>query len=152
MRTFQRLTSPLPLLCVTLLAGCAVPPSQTAVLSTQGSTLVQTGYVTEVRSVTLDQDQAPGVGAVVGAVLGGLVGNNIGGGDGRTLATVGGAVAGGVAGHQIEKSRNAKTVTALSVRFQNGEVRTYQVEPGEAFRIGDRVKLSSNNGQTRITH
>ena len=42
--------------------------------------------------------------------------------------------------------------TQLTVRLQEGELRVYQIEPGAIFRVGDRVKLVSHKGETRITH
>lgn len=149
MRSFPLFTLAL---LTAMLAACANESSRPTVWSTEGSTLVRTGEVTAVHEVTVNSVQGPGVGAVVGAVLGGLIGNSVGGGDGRTLATVGGAIAGGIAGHQIEEAKSRKTVTQLTVRFQNGEVRVYHVEPGEAFRVGDQVKLVSHKGEARITH
>jgi outer membrane lipoprotein SlyB len=134
-------------------AGCAAQqPSQPPVSSTEGSTLVQTGQVTNVRDVTTAGGRTSGVGSLVGGVLGGLAGSHIGGGYGRTAAVVGGGLAGGVAGHEMQKAGATRKVTEVSVRFANGEVRTYQVEPGESFRIGDTVTVMTNNGVTRIGH
>lgn len=42
--------------------------------------------------------------------------------------------------------------THLTIRLQNGELRVYAVGTGEVFRIGDRVRLISHKGETRITH
>jgi hypothetical protein len=39
----------------------------------------------------------------------------------------------------------------LTVRLQDGELRAYPVEAGVSFRVGDRVKLISHKGETRIT-
>lgn len=44
------------------------------------------------------------------------------------------------------------TVTELTVRFEDGRIRSFNIEPGEAFQPGDRVKVTSRNGNTRITH
>ena len=40
----------------------------------------------------------------------------------------------------------------LTVRFHNGDVRTYQIKPDEAFRAGDKVMITTGAGGTRITH
>jgi uncharacterized lipoprotein YbaY len=44
------------------------------------------------------------------------------------------------------------TVTELSVRFDDGKIRSFNIGPGEIFQPGDRVRVTSRNGNTRITH
>jgi outer membrane lipoprotein SlyB len=133
------------------LTGCATRASQPPVSSTTGSILVQTGEVTNVRDVTVSGGRSSGVGSLVGGVLGGLAGSTVGGGYGRTAAAVGGAVAGGVAGQRVERSGATTKTTELTVRFPNGDERTYNVDPGESFRIGDTVKITTGEGKVRIT-
>ncbi len=136
------------------LAGCATQ-SNTApapVSSTQGTTLVQTGYVTDVRDIAVRGGQNSAVGSMAGSILGGFAGSAIGGGHGRTLATVAGAAVGGMAGQHAGKSSNGASVTRLTVRFENGDARTYDIEPGEIFRVGDPVKVISNGGEIRVVH
>jgi outer membrane lipoprotein SlyB len=138
---------------VTLVAAagvsCASQPQP--VSSTQGSTLVQIAYVTDVRDVTVSGDRNSAVGSVAGTVLSGLGGSNVWGGKGSTLDTGAGTIA-GVGGQQIGSSNTGKTVTRLTVRSDNGDVRSYEIVPGETFRIDDRVKITNNNHNTRITH
>lgn len=40
----------------------------------------------------------------------------------------------------------------LTVRFDDGKIRSYDIEAGQIFQPGDRVKVTSRNGNTRITH
>ena len=42
--------------------------------------------------------------------------------------------------------------TQVTVRLQEGELKTYQVEPDATFRVGDRVKLVSHKGVVGVTH
>lgn len=138
---------------VVLLASCASqPPAQSPASSTTGTILVRTGQVTDIRDVTVRGGRTSGLGSFVGAILGGVAGSTIGSGHGSTAAGIGGAVAGGMAGHQIEQSGASRSSTELTVRFDNGDVRTYSVEPGEHFRIGDTVTVTTSNGVTRVTH
>jgi outer membrane lipoprotein SlyB len=134
-----------------VLAGCAAKSSST-VSSTEGSTLVETGQVTNVRDVTTAGGQSQGIGSLIGGVLGGIAGSTIGGGYGRSAAVVGGGLAGGVAGHEIQKAGAVRKETEVSVRLASGETRTYSVKPDESFRIGDTIKVITNSGVSRLSH
>ncbi len=96
------------------------------------------GRVESVRPVQRTQP-ATGVGVVGGGVVGGLVGNQFGHGNGRAATTVIGAVGGGFAGNAIEKHMHKVTVYQVSVRMQDGSLRT--VETKTAPPIGKAVTL-----------
>ncbi|MDM0001412.1 glycine zipper 2TM domain-containing protein [Variovorax sp. J22P240] len=96
------------------------------------------GHVESVRTVE-HPAPATGVGAVGGGVVGGLIGNQIGHGNGRTAATVLGAVGGGFAGNEIEKRTRTVTSYQVSVRMEDGSLRT--VETSTAPPIGKAVTL-----------
>jgi outer membrane lipoprotein SlyB len=135
-----------------VVAGCAgQQPSQSPTSSTQGTTVVQTGEVTNVRDLTVSGGRTSGVGSFAGGVLGAIAGSTVGGGYGRTAAVIGGTVAGGATGQQVERSGAISKVTEVTVRFPNGDVRTYNVDPLESFRIGDTVKVITTQGITRVT-
>lgn len=134
------------------LTGCTTrQASQPSMSSTQGTTLVQTGEVTDVRDRTISGGRTSGFGAFLGGLLGAIGGNNVGGGNGRVAAAIGGTVAGSAAGDRIERSRDFSKVTELTVRFPGGGVRTYNVDPNETFRVGDTVKVTTSQGVTRVT-
>lgn len=40
----------------------------------------------------------------------------------------------------------------LSLRFDDGTAHSFNIEPGQIFRPGDRVKVTSHRGNIRITH
>lgn len=136
-------------LAASLLASCASAPSE-PVVSTQGSTLVRMAQVTNVRDVTVRGGRPSGIGSFVGAILGGVAGSKVGSGTGSTAAGIGGALAGGMAGQHLEESGTGSSTTELTVRFENGDIRTYQIDPSEHFRIGDTVKVTTANGVTRV--
>lgn len=96
------------------------------------------GVVESVRAVKR-KGEASGVGAVAGGVLGAAVGNQFGKGNGRTAMTVLGAVGGGVAGHEVEKQVKSTVVHQVSVRMDDGSVRT--IEQTSAPAVGQRVQL-----------
>lgn len=83
--------------------------------------------------------EGTGVGAVAGGVVGGVLGNQVGGGNGKKAMTVIGAVGGGFAGHEIEKQARATTVYKVSVRMEDGSLRT--VTQSSAPAVGSRIKL-----------
>ena len=87
------------------------------------------------------QGQASGVGMVAGGVLGGVVGHQIGSGRGNTVATIAGAGLGAVAGNQVEKNTKSSTTWSVSIRMDNGTMRTFNYSSQPAVVAGDRVKL-----------
>ena len=139
------------LLTLALLAGCASQPSQPA-MSTQGSTLVQTGQVINVRDVTVCGGRPSGLGAFAGTILGGVAGSRIGAGHGSTVASIGGVLAGGMAGQRVEESAASDSRTEVTVRLDGGEIQTFSVEPGAIFRIGDTVKVTTSGGVATVSH
>lgn len=141
------------LFSVTLMAGCA--GSHSASDYGRGQTrqemLVRFGVVESVRPVTIESDRGGSVGTVTGAVLGGLAGSNIGGGRGAVAATVLGAVAGGAAGAAVEGSLASKQGVEVTVRLDNGQYIAVAQETDQDLRPGDRVRVLSGGGATRVT-
>jgi len=72
-----------------------------------------------------------------------VLGHQIGSGRGNTAATVAGAAGGAYAGHQIEKNKNAKTTYQVVVQMEDGTTKHFDYAEPTAFRVGDKVKLSS---------
>jgi outer membrane lipoprotein SlyB len=132
-----------------LLGGCASNPPE-PLMSTRGSTIVQTGRVTDVRDVAVRGGRASGVGSFIGTIVGGVAGSKIGSGTGSTVAGIGGAVAGGMAGQRVEEAGKGSAATELTVQLDDGERRTYRVNPGEPYRIGDTVRITTVNGVSTI--
>lgn len=113
---------------------------------------VQFGEVVELEAVRVDGSQ--GLGAIAGAAAGGIAGSTIGGGKGKSLATIAGAVAGGVLGNLAERKTTETNGVNLTIRLDNGNHVSVvqQVEQGNNFRVGDRVKVLSNGRQGRVVH
>jgi len=63
-----------------------------------------------------------------------------------------GAVAGGVAGNAIEQGTTMKQGLEITVKLDNGELRAITQDADESFRPGERVRLLSGGGVTRVTH
>jgi len=100
------------------------------------------GTVVSVKTVE-KKGEASGAGAVIGGIAGGVLGHQIGSGRGNTAATVAGAAGGAYAGHQIEKNKNAKTTYQVVVQMEDGTTKHFDYAEPTAFRVGDKVKLSS---------
>ena len=93
--------------------------------------------------------QGSGVGAVAGGVAGGLIGNQIGHGTGRTVATIAGAAGGAYAGNEIEKHAKKHTVYRVTLRMDDGRLRTISQRemPGA---VGDRVRVANGRIVERV--
>ena len=140
--------------CAILVAACATPSSSGSVYSsgqTRSEQTVRMGTVESVREVTIEGTRGT-VGAVAGGAVGGVAGSNVGGGKGATIGSILGAVAGGVAGQAVERKVTEKKGLEITVRLENGELRAITQEGDEAFRPGERVRLLSGGGTTRVSH
>jgi outer membrane lipoprotein SlyB len=98
------------------------------------------GTVDSIR-VTQKAGEGSPVGLIAGGLLGGLLGHQVGQGRGNTAATILGAAGGAYAGNQVEKNAKKTVQYDVTVRMDDGSVRTitYDIEPG--FRAGDKVRL-----------
>lgn len=137
-----------------LLAACAGPSNSNSVYSsyqTQNEQSVRMGTVESVRNVTIANPES-GVGTVSGAALGGLGGSQIGRGNGSAAVGIIGAVAGGIIGNRIENQVNNRPGFEITVRLENGELRSITQAADEMFRPGEKVRLLSNGYTTRVTH
>jgi outer membrane lipoprotein SlyB len=136
------------------LSGCASTSSGSVYSGAQarGEQTVRMGVVESVRQVTIEGSRS-GVGAVAGGAVGGVAGSNVGGGSrGSAIGTIIGAVAGGVAGDAIEHGTTRKLGLEITVKLDNGELRAITQDADEVFRPGERVRLLSGSGVTRVTH
>lgn len=136
-----------------VVSGCASTSSGSVYSSGQArqEQTVRMGVVESVRQVSIEGSRS-GVGAVAGGVVGGVAGSNIGGGKGSTIGSILGAVAGGVAGNAIEQGATKRQGLEITVKLDNGELRAITQEADEVFRPGERVRLLSGGGVTRVTH
>ena len=138
------------------LPGCGLTPGvgsgDYSRAQTRGEQSVRYGFVDGVRQVRIEGTRS-GVGPVAGAVTGGVAGSNVGGGRGQILGAVLGAVAGGVAGQAIESGTTRKQGVEVTVALESGKViAVTQEDDGEKFSVGERVKVLSGGGTTRVTH
>jgi len=102
------------------------------------------GVVTSVNAIK-QQGEGSGLGAVAGGVVGGLLGNQVGGGTGKKIATVAGAAGGAFAGHQVEKNMKSSTHYEVTVKMDDGAVRTFPFDAQPAFQTGSKVRVVNGN-------
>ena len=82
-----------------------------------------------------------------------MAGSAIGGGRGSIVTGIIGGLAGAVAGNAVENGVAVHDGLEITVRLDNGDMRAItQSATGEIFRAGERVRLLSSGGVTRVTH
>ncbi len=137
-----------------LVAGCASPGlggGNYSRAQVRGEQSVRLGTVESVRDVVIDHANT-GTGTLVGAGLGGVAGSTMGGGNrGSTAGAIVGAVVGGLAGNAIEKGANDRRGVEVTVRLEGGQIIAVTQEKDEEFRTGDRVRILSGQGATRVS-
>jgi outer membrane lipoprotein SlyB len=134
--------------------GCAAPGRGSADYRGYQAGMEQSvrfGVVEGVRPVRIEGAQS-GVGTATGAVLGGLAGNTVGKGYGSTAAAVAGAVLGGIIGSTIEQDATRGEGIEITVLLDGGTYIAVAQGADELFRIGDRVRVLSGQGITRVSH
>ncbi|WMW79599.1 hypothetical protein RF679_13180 [Undibacterium cyanobacteriorum] len=136
--------------------------------------VTEVAQIVGIRNIAQARESSGG-GAVVGAIIGGIIGNQIArddsggrshdrgnhrgygrgyerrGGDNdgsRTAATVGGAIIGGLIGNEIDRSSSEpqSSITEITFRLANGQAHAVRVNNPGQLRVGDRVRVSFQNG------
>lgn len=112
---------------------------------------VQMGVVESVRAVNIEGTKTP-VGAGAGAVVGGVAGSTVGGGRGSIVGATVGAVLGGLGGAAAEEAVTRQGGVEITVKLDSGQLLAITQAADEEFRIGDRVRVLSGGGTTRVSH
>jgi len=135
-----------------LLIGCASSRSGDVYTrdQTRREMTVRTGVVESVREVLMEGSKS-GTGTLAGAAIGGVAGSTMGSGKGHIVGAIAGAVLGGLAGNAIEENATKKNALEITVRLDNGQMIAVVQEMGEVFYAGDRVRVLSGSGSTRVT-
>lgn len=138
----------------TALSGCASNLGGDT-YSREDARMVQTvmyGTITSLRPVQIEGTKTP-IGAIAGAGIGGIAGSTMGGGKGAILTTIVGAVGGGLLGYAGENLLTKSNGVEITFNLDSGATRSIvqQVQANERFSVGDRIRVMSVNGQTRVT-
>ena len=141
-------------LMLALLAGCAQPGLGGGNYTrgqVRGEQTVRFGSVESVRDVVIDARDT-GTGTLAGAAIGGVAGSTVGGGSrANAVGAIAGAVVGGIIGNTVEKNNNDRKGVEVTVRLESGNVIAVTQEKDEDFRVGDRVRILSGQGTTRVS-
>ncbi|SAK43276.1 outer membrane lipoprotein [Caballeronia ptereochthonis] len=143
--------------CTVGMSGCASMGSSADVydsLQTQHEQTVRMATVESVRGVTIENGNGRPrpFGAIGGGLLGAVAGSAIGRGHGSLLSGVIGGIAGAVAGDQVQDRLDRQRGLEITVRLDNGDLRAItQASDGQMFYAGERVRLLSSGGITRVT-
>ena len=138
---------------VLVLSGCISSRSGEAYSRDQARHIqdVQTGVVEHVREIVIEGTQS-GIGGAAGGVVGGAAGGEIGHGKGSSAGAVVGAVLGGVAGGAIEEATTRKKGYEITVKLDGGRTIAIAQEAGEEFKVGERVRIVTGDGVSRVSH
>ena len=135
-----------------VLAGCV--SQKTGDVYTRDEALrdqsVRRATVESVRPVKIEGTRT-GVGAVAGGAVGGIAGSTVGTGKTSNVAAVVGAVGGGLAGQALEEGATRKNGVEVTVRLENGEMRAIVQDATDKFVTGQKVRLLTQNGITRVS-
>lgn len=146
---------PVGVMTVLLLAGCAggLGGGDYERGQTRGVQEVQMGVIESVREVKIEGTKS-GVGSTAGAVVGGVAGSHVGGGKGQIIGGVLGAVVGGVGGAAVEEGTTRQMGVEITVKLDGGRMVaiTQAADEKETFTVGERVRILSGSGVTRVTH
>jgi outer membrane lipoprotein SlyB len=136
----QRNAGPMP--------GSAVPARPASKRRMSVTPCPDCGVIDAIQVVEL-KGKTTGLGAVAGGLAGGLLGNQIGSGNTRTVMTVGGAAGGAFAGNAIEGQVSKHSAWRVTVRLEDGSLRTLSQNAPPSFAVGDRVRIVNGTSLER---
>lgn len=112
---------------------------------------VEMGVVEVVRMVKIEGTKSA-VGPAAGAAVGGVAGSTVGSGKGSWVGATVGAVLGGVGGAAAEEAMTRQDGVEITVKLDSGHLIAITQAADEEFRVGDRVRVLSGGGTTRVAH
>ena len=129
-------------------SGTAAPARPAPQRSIFAAPCPSCGVIAAIQEVSV-KGKTSGLGAIAGGVAGGVLGHQIGRGDTRAVMTLGGATGGAFAGDAIEGQMKKHSAWRITVRLEDGSVRTLSHNAPPPFAVGDRVRIVSGSGLER---
>ena len=142
----------IPLALLLPLGACETAPGGN--VSQRDANTVQPVYFGTISNLQA-VDIRPGstrVGAITGAIIGGAAGSTVGGSTaGNVAGAAAGAAAGGAAGSAVQGTSRRNGVE-FTIRLDNGDTVAI-VQPGNIndYRVGDRVRVTGNADNARVS-
>lgn len=136
-----------------LLQGCAYRSHAENVYAdteTQRAHSITMATVTAVRVVTIERSPT-GTGGAAGAHVGMALGSYAAKGQGSFVGSVLASVAGDLAGQAIESRVARLPGPEISMRLDDGQQISLVQAADEPFRKGDRVRVLSAEGRSRVS-
>lgn len=142
-----------PVALVLAVTACAPQPSASSVSRNEAGTVqpVYFGTITALRPVEIRPGQTR-IGAITGAIIGGAAGSTIGSSTAANVAgAAAGAAAGGAAGSAAQGASRTNGIE-FTIRLDNGDT-VALVQSGNIndYRIGDRVRVTGNADNARVS-
>lgn len=136
-----------------VLVGCASSMSGGAYTRGQARQVedVKMATVESVRDIQIEGTKTP-IGAGAGAIIGGVVGGNSRSRNVSAIGSVVGSVVGGMAGAAAEEGVTRQSGYEITVKFDDGKMIAVAQGADEKFAVGDRVRVLTGGGVTRISH
>lgn len=136
-----------------VLTGCASSMSGAAYTRGQARQVedVKMATVENVRDVMIEGTKTP-IGAGAGAIIGGVAGGNRGGQNASAIGQVLGGVVGGLIGAVTEEGITRQAGYEITIKFDDGKMIAVAQGADEKFAVGDRVRVVTGGGVTRISH
>jgi len=135
------------------ITGCASSMSGGAYSRDQARQVeeVRMATVESVRDIKIEGTKTA-IGTAAGTIVGGIAGSTVGSGKGSSVGSVLGAVAGGVVGSAVEEGATRQDGLEITVKFDDGRMIAVAQGADEKFQPGDRVRVLTGGGVTRISH
>ncbi|MGZ8256341.1 MAG: hypothetical protein ACXW1C_00965 [Gallionella sp.] len=136
-----------------LLSACASSNSGAAYTRGQVRQVedVKMATVESVRDIQIEGTKTP-IGAGAGAIIGGVAGGNRSGNAASAIGSVLGSVVGGLVGAAAEEGVTRQAGFEITVKFDDGKMVAIAQGADEKFKAGDRVRVVTGAGVTRVSH
>lgn len=107
--------------------------------------------VESIRDIQIEGTKTP-IGAGAGAIIGGVAGGNRSGNAASAIGSVLGSVVGGLVGAAAEEGVTRQAGFEITVKFDDGKMVAIAQGADEKFKVGDRVRIVTGAGVTRVSH
>ncbi len=136
-----------------ILGGCASSMSGGAYSRDQARQAeeVRMATVESVREIMIEGTKTP-IGAGAGAIIGGVAGGNSNSRNVSAIGSVVGSVVGGLVGAAAEEGITRQAGYEITVKFDDGKMIAVAQGADEKFAVGDKVRVLTGGGVTRISH